>query len=251
MSLLLTGVGSLASAPAFTPASLPAYVGSPHSVAAMRSSGSLWQNSTKTLQATASGDPVRVAVTAAGDWTAPTDAARMTLTNVSGSKWALYADGIDDALVAPAGVSFAGDFEFLAMVSWRASTTFWHVLSDANQNPAMKRYAAVAYSDQNYQVFNGAALSALAGSDPGAEPTAAHLAGLSRESNALFARVGATDYAPGTSSGDLFGTTALAVASKGIVGEYGAIALYGLALYSARLSAANRAALAAYLTALA
>lgn len=96
-------------APAWLPSSLTGYVGSPFSVAYFRGLGTLWQDTAKTIPATADGDPVRVAVCDGVDWTAPTDAARPLLWDEGGGKWSFYFDGVDDFLSC-AAISFAQPF---------------------------------------------------------------------------------------------------------------------------------------------
>lgn len=60
--------------------------------------GRLWQNTGKTIAATADGDPIRVFTDAAGnDWIAPSDAARPTLKIESGVYSMLF-DGVNDRL---------------------------------------------------------------------------------------------------------------------------------------------------------
>lgn len=65
-----------------------------------RAAGLLWQNTAKTVPATADGDPVRVAVCpyTAVEFTAPSDAARPLLWDEGGGKWSLSFDGVDDNL---------------------------------------------------------------------------------------------------------------------------------------------------------
>lgn len=94
--LVLMGGGGRPAA--FSPAALPGYIDSPFSVATMRGGGALWQDTGKTVPATADGDPVRVANCGAPDWTAPTDAARPLLWDEGGGKWSLFFDGVDDIL---------------------------------------------------------------------------------------------------------------------------------------------------------
>ena len=65
-------------------------------VAAMRSAGRLWQDTAKTIPATANGDPVKVFTTAAGDHVSPADASRGILTSEAGGKWSILNDGSDD-----------------------------------------------------------------------------------------------------------------------------------------------------------
>jgi hypothetical protein len=84
------------------PSSLTGYVGSPHSVAYFRSLGTLWQDTAKTIPATADGDPVRVASCDGVDWAAPSDAARPLLWDEGGGLWSFYFDGVDDCLNGPA-----------------------------------------------------------------------------------------------------------------------------------------------------
>lgn len=78
----------------------PAKVSSFHSgvfVALSRAQNKLWQDAGKTTQATADGHLVRVATCPFSglDYTSPSDAARPTLRN-SGNYWWLVFDGVDD-----------------------------------------------------------------------------------------------------------------------------------------------------------
>lgn len=72
-----------------------------------RSRGLLWQNTAKTVPATADGDPVRVAVCpyTAVEFTAPSDAARPLLWDEGGGKWSLFHDGVDDGLAMPSNIA--------------------------------------------------------------------------------------------------------------------------------------------------
>jgi len=77
-----------------------------------RSAGLLWQNTAKTVPATADGDPVRVAVCpyTGVEFAAPSDAARPLLYDETGGKWSLSFDGVDDQLqLSPTGIG-AGSF---------------------------------------------------------------------------------------------------------------------------------------------
>ena len=77
------------------------------SIGGMRFRGQLWQNTAKTVAATAADDPVRVAVTIDGiEYTAPSDAARPLLKN-DGTSWYLKGDGVNDYLEAT-GLSITG-----------------------------------------------------------------------------------------------------------------------------------------------
>lgn len=68
-------------------------------IAGARADGRLWQNSGKTVAATADSDPVRVWTDAEGnDWTAPSDAARPLLEDGGDGKWSLKFDGVNDYL---------------------------------------------------------------------------------------------------------------------------------------------------------
>jgi hypothetical protein len=100
MPLMLTGAGA-AGALGFTPASLSGLAVT-LLPAQQRSAGLLWQNTAKTVAATADGDPVRVAVCpyTALEFTAPSDTARPLLWDEGGGKWSLAFDGVDDYLVA-------------------------------------------------------------------------------------------------------------------------------------------------------
>lgn len=62
--------------------------------------GLLWQNTAKTVPATADGDPVRVAVCpyTGVEFTALSDAARPLLWDEGGGRWSLAYDGVDDWL---------------------------------------------------------------------------------------------------------------------------------------------------------
>lgn len=70
------------------------------SVALQRSLGLLWQDTGKTVAATADGDPVRVVTCpwTGEDYTAPSDAARPLLYDEGDGKWSLSFDGVDDRI---------------------------------------------------------------------------------------------------------------------------------------------------------
>ena len=78
-------------------------------VAEQRSAGLLWQNTAKTIAATADGDPVRVAVCpyTAVEFTAPSDAARPLLYDEGSGKWSLSFDGVDDQLRTTTSPAYA------------------------------------------------------------------------------------------------------------------------------------------------
>ncbi len=105
MSLTLKGAGQYG---AWTPASLPGFVIS-LLPSLSRSQGKLWQDSGKTVAATADGHPVRVATCPYSglDWTASSDAARPLLWDEGGDKWSLSFDGVDDIVNAGAGPAAA------------------------------------------------------------------------------------------------------------------------------------------------
>lgn len=77
--------------------------------------GLLWQDTAKTIAATADGDPVRVAVCpyTAVEFTAPSDAARPLLWDETAGKWGLFNDGVDDYYTFPT-VTFAGQWTVYA-----------------------------------------------------------------------------------------------------------------------------------------
>lgn len=85
--------------------------------------GLLWQNTAKTVPATADGDPVRVAVCpyTAVEFTAPSDAARPLLWDEGGGLWSLAFDGVDDYLSA--SVSWTGTSGSLGVRFTRSSGT--------------------------------------------------------------------------------------------------------------------------------
>jgi len=87
-------------AAAFDPTTLTGYVDSPYSIAALRGLGKLWQDTAKTVVASADGDPVRVVVCGSTDYTAPSDAARPLLYSEGSGKWSLSFDGVDDVIRA-------------------------------------------------------------------------------------------------------------------------------------------------------
>lgn len=95
--------GRTGGAAVWSPASLPGLAPS-LSVALQRTLGLLWQDSGKTIAATADGDPVRVATCpwTGEDYTASSDASRPLLWEEGGGKWSLYFDGIDDMLLGTA-----------------------------------------------------------------------------------------------------------------------------------------------------
>lgn len=72
-------------------------------VAACRSAGLLWQDAGKTVPATASGDPVRVAVCpySGAEWTAASDGERMQLFNLNPGVWGLQGNETNSLLSTP------------------------------------------------------------------------------------------------------------------------------------------------------
>lgn len=146
---------------AWTPASLTGLAAT-LLPAESRSRGLLWQNTAKTMPATADGDPVRVAICpyTAVEFTAPSDSARPLLYDESGGLWSLEFDGVDDyleagnlsALFSAAGsasyrfnvTSIAASFEILNTNLMDASnTSFARFVGDGNSYPGQLRSTRV------------------------------------------------------------------------------------------------------------
>lgn len=100
MSLTLTRAGKAGTGPAFNPNNVSGLIAAVQP-ALSRSQSKLWQDSGKTIPATANGDPVRVAVCpyTSLEFTAPSDAARPALFDEGSGKWSLSFDGVDDVLI--------------------------------------------------------------------------------------------------------------------------------------------------------
>ena len=90
------GMNGIGIAPSFDPATLPGYVDSPYSFAALRTAGKLWQDLAQTTPAVAHNDPVRRMVCGSNNYDAPTDAKRGLLQTDGSGHWWILTDGVDD-----------------------------------------------------------------------------------------------------------------------------------------------------------
>jgi hypothetical protein len=199
-----------------------------------------------TVPAIADGDPVRRIVCGTNYYDAPSDAARPLLWDEGGGKWSLSFDGVDDGVICP--LTFSGDLEFLAELRWTASTDFRHTFVDHDQIPMIKMYSQYTYADGDFRIFDGVTSYRCVGSFPGFGDTGWQTVGLSRDSNALFGRVGGTDYTAGLTTGDSLVNPCIMGRPSG---ERTAGRIVGLATFSVRLPGSDRAALKSYLAALA
>jgi len=85
----------------------------------LRSQGKLWQNTAMTVAATADGDPVRRIDCDGTYYDAPSDAARPLLYSEGSGKWSLSFDGVDDTMAIPA----AGNNTPAIAVGYRLSSS--------------------------------------------------------------------------------------------------------------------------------
>ena len=137
-------------------------------VAEQRSAGLLWQNTAKTIAATADGDPVRVAVCpyTAVEFTAPSDAARPLLYDETGGKWSLSFDGVDDQLRTTTSPAYAQPCA-VATVHSTAGVSFKYLYSSlADFGVAL--YRGGGGGSANWTPYAGSSGSAYAAAAAGA-----------------------------------------------------------------------------------
>ena len=238
----LSGLSGICGGAAWSPASLTGLA--PTLLPALsRTQGKLWQDSAKTVPATAAGDPVRVATCPflGVDYTAPSDAARPLLWDEGGGLWSLLFDGVDDALRCANGQVYSQPNTVGAAMAWlRSGSGLFEVAFDSDNTT----YHFYARSNAgNTHTIN-------AGSEVNGSAVSAAFATVT----AYFS--GAASYVRRNGSSVLTGnpgTAALRGIRAGEIrggGVYANMRMAGLIPINTTLADADRDSLEAYLTAL-
>jgi len=148
-------VGISGSYPAYTPALLPGIAASIN-VAISRTQGKLWQDAGKTVPAIANNDPVYVATCpyTGFDWVAPSNAERLILTNISGSKWGLTGTIAAGGLLGPTQSTQANACTFSLRANETDAANSKRIVNDSgNALMCPRRTSASLYSLGN--IFAG------------------------------------------------------------------------------------------------
>jgi hypothetical protein len=122
-----------------------------------RAGSYLWQDAGKTILATADGDPVRVwkCIYTGTEWTAPSDAARMILTDIGGGKWGLTSDGVNDGYLADASVTLSGNSTLAFRVKQTNTGITRVVQGGAGNNQIGPRRTTIDRIQINVNVYTG------------------------------------------------------------------------------------------------
>lgn len=237
---------------AWTPASLPG-LALTKLPAVGRAGGKLWQDSGKTIAASADGDPIRVRTDPYGtaDLTSPTDARRALLYAEAGGKWSESYDGVDDTDTTPStsaltlgttqpfwvgcAVVMAGGSQGAVVGKGDGGTDCWQILAQAAAAGGAFRFdvvsAGVTKTRQAGTISAGALAYCVAWFDGstqylqvnGGTPVSQAASGPAVETNVLRCgtRAGYVDVPfAGRLRGFLFGKASLDDASRDLLNTY-------------------------------
>ncbi len=238
-----------ASAAAFSPTTLTGYVNSPYNIALLRRHGKLFQNIAKTVVASADGDPVRVISCGTSDYTAPSDAARPLLWDEGSGKWSLSFDGVDDNIVTGlhAGPSTFSQFGCVLKTGSTAFGTYLFGAANANASS----HDVLQYANATgvfFYITNASNSTVVTGGSPPLTSAWTRTGGVYDGSVITAYRNGVVDNTLVNQTGNIRQTSYLRV-SAGSYGFPGRVA--GVVFVNSALGTTDRAALDAYLAALA